>query len=110
MYNGDIWVGTDKEGVVVFRDDKPYTYYHRKDGLTGLFPQFFAQNPADSSIWIADHGTGIHRFKDGIFENINTETGLVNDYALFVGFSKADLLMLAQNEGCRFLNRAKLTS
>ncbi len=108
MYNGDIWVGTDKEGVVVFRDDKPHTYYHIKDGLTGLFPQFFAQNPADSSIWIADHGTGIHRFKDGVFENINTETGLVNDYALFVGFSASGSAYVGTERGMSVFKPRKI--
>ncbi|MCR9131481.1 MAG: histidine kinase [bacterium] len=108
MYNGDIWVGTDKEGVVVFREDKPHTYYHKKDGLTGLFPQFFAQNPADSSIWIADHGTGIHRFKDGVFENINTETGLVNDFALFVGFSKSGSAYVGTERGMSVFKPRKI--
>lgn len=99
MYNGDVWVGTDKEGIVVFRDDIPFTYYHLKDGLSGTFPQYFAQNPADSSIWIADHGAGVDRFKDGTFENISEENGLVHNYALFVGFSDAGSAYIGTEKG-----------
>lgn len=108
MYNGDIWVGTDKEGIVVFRDDKPYTYYHLEDGLSGTFPQFFAQNPIDSSIWIADHGAGIDRFKDGEFENISEENGLVHNYALFVGFSDNGTAYIGTESGMTVMKPRKV--
>ncbi|GAB5409925.1 MAG: two-component regulator propeller domain-containing protein [Balneolaceae bacterium] len=88
MLNGDIWIGTDKEGIVIFRDDLPYKYLNTNNGLSGGFPQFFAQNPIDSSIWIAHHGQGLDVYKNGEFENLTDLDGLTSNYLTYVGFSK----------------------
>lgn len=88
MSNADVWVGTDGGGIVIFRNDQPFKYLTPKDGLSGNFPQYFAENSIDGSIWIADHGKGLDRYKDGKFENISSKDGLVSDYLTFVGFSK----------------------
>ncbi len=105
MYNGDVWVGTDKEGIVVFRDYAPHKTYHIKDGLSGSFPQYFAQNPMDSSIWIGDHGAGVDRFKDGRFENINESTGLVSNLVMYIGFTESGLGIIGTENGVSILRK-----
>lgn len=109
MSNGDIWVGTDKEGIVIFRDSKPFKYLHTKDGLSGAFPQYFAENEKDGSIWIAHHGNGLDRYKDGLIENINTEDGLVSDFLTFIGFSKDGTAYVGSETGMSVLTK-KLVS
>lgn len=105
MYNGHVWVGTDKEGIVVFEDEEPIQYYTTDDGLTGMYPQFFAQNPLDSSIWIGDHGEGVDRFKDGKFENMNEQTGLVSNYVMYVGFTNDGMGIVGTENGVSILNK-----
>lgn len=109
MSNGDIWIGTDKEGVVIFRDLKPFKYLHTKDGLSGAFPQYFAENEEDGSIWIAHHGNGLDRYKDGVIENITTEEGLVSDFLTFIGFSKDGTAYVGSETGMSILTK-KLVS
>ncbi|MFA5669683.1 MAG: two-component regulator propeller domain-containing protein [Balneolaceae bacterium] len=108
MSNGDVWVGTDGEGIVIFRNQEPFKYLSQKDGLTGNFPQYFAENPIDSSIWIADHGSGLDRYKDGIFENLSTKNGLVSDYLTFVGFAKDGTAYVGTEIGMSVLVKNKL--
>jgi signal transduction histidine kinase/ligand-binding sensor domain-containing protein len=108
MQNGDVWIGTDKEGIVVFRDDQPYTYYDLEDGLNGPYPQFFAQNPADSSIWIAHHGNGLDRFAQGTFEKMNSESGLISNLATYIFFSREGLAFIGTEDGLSILKKRKI--
>lgn len=108
MENGDVWVGTDKEGVVVFKNDKPTTYYNTDNGLNNDFPQYFAQNPADGSIWIANHGNGIDRFYNGTFEAMTAADGLVSDLSTFITFSKEGLAFIGSEAGVSILKKRKI--
>jgi signal transduction histidine kinase/ligand-binding sensor domain-containing protein len=108
MINGDIWVGTDKEGIVVFRDDVPVEYYNRENGLNGDYPQYFAQNPADSSIWVAHHGVGVDRFHNGRFEGMTTDDGLVSGLSTFVKFTKEGLAIIGSEKGVTILKKRKI--
>jgi len=99
MDNGDVWVGTDKEGIVIFKDYKPQTYFHIKDGLSNSYPQFFAENPIDGSIWIAHHGKGVDVYRNGEFENFNEDHGLPSNYTTYVGFSKDGTGFVGSEQG-----------
>jgi signal transduction histidine kinase/ligand-binding sensor domain-containing protein len=108
MSNGDVWVGTDREGIVIFRDLKPIKYIHTKDGLSGSFPQYFAENPIDGSIWIAHHGNGLDRYQDGNIDNISQDEGLHTDYLTFVGFSKDGTAFVGHETGMSVLTKRKV--
>ncbi len=108
MFNGHIWIGTDKEGIVVFENEKPIQYYTTNDGLSGNYPQFFAQSPVDSSIWIGDHGEGVDRFKDGTFENMNEKTGLVSNYVMYVGFTEQGMGIVGTENGVSIFTKKKI--
>ena len=103
MRNGDVWVGTDKEGIVIFKDLKPYQYIHLKNGLSGAFPQYFAENPVDGSVWIAHHGNGLDRYYNGEIENLSEEDGLLSNYLTFVGFSKDGTAYIGHETGMSVL-------
>jgi len=105
MSNGDVWVGTDKEGIVIFRNQKPYKYLHTNDGLSGLFPQYFAEHPFDGSIWIAHHGNGIDVYRDGIIENLSAKNGLLSDYLTFIGFSKDGTAYIGHETGLSVIQK-----
>jgi len=109
MMNGDVWVGTDKEGIVIFRDDKPFKYLTTADGLSDSDPQYFAQNPVDSSIWIAHHGGGLDRYKDGKIENLNTDDGLVSNFLTYVGFTKNGIGLVGSETGVSILTNKLVT-
>ncbi len=109
MFNGDIWVGTDKEGIVIFRDDKPYKYITTKDGLSDSDPQYFAQNPVDSSIWIAHHGGGLDRYKNGKIDNLKADDGLISNFLTFVGFTKDGTGLVASERGISVLTKKLVT-
>ena len=109
MINGDIWVGTDKEGIVIFRDDKPFKYLTKEDGLSDSDPQYFAQNPSDSSIWIAHHGGGLDRYKDGEVDNLNVDNGLVSNFLTFVGFSKDGTAFIGSETGMSVISKKIVT-
>lgn len=110
MSNGDVWVGTDKEGIVIFRNDKPFKYLTKEDGLSDSDPQYFAENPIDHSIWIAHHGGGLDVYRDGKIENLNTSDGLVSNFLTFVGFSKDGTGYIASETGVSVLTKKIATS
>lgn len=99
MENGEVWIGTDGGGIVIFEEYKPKTYISTKNGLSNDFPQFFAQNPIDKSIWIATHGGGLDRYLDGEVLNINQEDGLVSNFLTHIGFSKNGMAWVSSEDG-----------
>lgn len=105
MSNGDVWVGTDKEGIVIFRDQKPFKYIHTKDGLSGAYPQYFAEHPTDGSVWIAHHGNGLDRYYQGEIENLTDEDGLLTNYLTYVGFSKDGTAYIGHETGMSVLTK-----
>ncbi len=103
MKNGDIWIGTDKEGIAIFRDQIPFQNIHLKDGLSGAFPQYFAEHPIDGSIWIAHHGNGLDRYHEGKIENLTEEDGLLSNYLTYVGFSEDGTAYVGHETGMSVL-------
>ncbi|MEX0685643.1 MAG: two-component regulator propeller domain-containing protein [Balneolales bacterium] len=108
MQNGDVWVGTDKEGFIIFRNQQPYKSYNLDDGLADDDVQDFAQNPKDGSIWISYHGNGIDRFYDGNFENLSPEMGLISGYTTFIYFTKEGLALIGSEKGASILKKRKI--
>ncbi len=108
MSNGDIWIGTDKEGIVIFRDLEPVKYIHLEDGLSGPFPQFFAEHPTDGSIWIAHHGSGLDRYYNGTIETMTKEDGLLSNYLTYVGFSKDGTVYTGHETGMSVLTKKRV--
>lgn len=90
-YNGEIWLGTETNGIVVFENYDPIRYYKTSNGLTDNSIEYMEKNPADSSIWIGFTNKGLDRFKSGSFENINSEKGLVSDFINSIRFDKSGI-------------------
>lgn len=108
MDNGDVWAGTDKEGFVIFRDQKPLRHFNLNDGLVDNDPQFFAQNPYDGSVWIAYHGNGIDRYAEGTFESLTPEYGLVSGYTTFINFTEEGLVLVGTEAGISIFKKRKI--
>ena len=108
MSNGDVWIGTDREGIVIFRDYEPVEYIHVKDGLSGAFPQYFAEHPIDGSVWIAHHGTGLDRYFNGTIENLTKEDGLISNYLTYVGFGKDGTAYVGHETGMSVLTEKRV--
>ncbi|GAB5409926.1 MAG: hypothetical protein BalsKO_22910 [Balneolaceae bacterium] len=89
--NGEIWAGTETEGIVVFQDFEAIRYYTKENGLTDNSVEYMEQNPNDSSIWIGFKTEGLDRFKNGSFSNLNEEEGLVSNEILSINFDRSGI-------------------
>jgi signal transduction histidine kinase len=71
--HGTLWMGTDGQGVARLTGTGAVRYTI-KQGLVNDFVRAFCED-RDGSIWIGTDG-GLSRFRDGKFQNFNTDTGL----------------------------------
>lgn len=88
---GEIWAGTETEGIVVFQDLEAIRYYTKEKGLTDNSVEYMEQNPMDSSIWIGFKTEGLDRFKNGSFNNLNQEDGIISNEVLSINFDRSGI-------------------
>ncbi len=75
--NGNIWFGTDGDGVSKF-DGKSFTTYNEKDGLPSN--QIFSiLEDNKGNLWFGTNGGGVSMFDGNSFTNISVKEGLSNN-------------------------------
>jgi len=73
---GDMWIGTDGDGLFRFADDK-MTTIRTRDGLPSNQIRAIL-NDRQGALWVGTTA-GLSRYQDGKFTNFNTTNGLGND-------------------------------
>ncbi len=74
--DGQLWVGTDGDGLARVADRKLITY-SVKDGLANDVVWSLIK-ARDGGLWIGTAGGGLNRFKDGKFQTFGKDEGLSN--------------------------------
>lgn len=108
MDNGEVWVGTEREGIVIFEGKEIKEYYGPDSGINDLESLDFNQNPDDGSIWIAHYGNGIDRYDNGEFEQFSTEDGLVSGLVTFIYFTDNGMAVIGTESGVSILHKRKI--
>lgn len=80
--DGNIWFGTDGEGVRKF-DGTTFATYTTKDGLGGNQVRSVFED-RHGMIWIAGDGGGVTRFDGKTFQRFTTDDGLPNNRVYLV--------------------------
>lgn len=74
---GNIWFGTDGEGVHVY-DGESFTSYTTKEGLAGNMVRCIVGD-RHGNVWIGANGGGASRYDGATFRNFTEKDGLNND-------------------------------
>ncbi|MFB3133761.1 MAG: two-component regulator propeller domain-containing protein, partial [Rhodothermales bacterium] len=72
--DGDLWLGTQGQGVVHFKEETAFAHYTTADGLVHDDVRFITQD-RDGVLWFGTAG-GLSRFEDGLFINYTAEADL----------------------------------
>tara|TARA_Y100001935_G_scaffold255660_1_gene270774 strand:+ start:115574 stop:118561 length:2988 start_codon:yes stop_codon:yes gene_type:complete len=103
LKNGEIWVATEKSGIVIFRDTKPVRYLTQKEGLSGELVSEIEEHPVDGSIWLSYYGSGVDRLFEGHIENLNSTDGLISDFTNSIMFDDRNRAYIGTNIGMTIL-------
>lgn len=78
--NGDIWIGTENDGLFRYREGK---YYHitKREGLSSNYIHRIIED-SKGKIWIATDENGLSRFEGEDFRIYNTRFGLPSNEIL----------------------------
>lgn len=82
----EIWVGTEKKGIIVFKDYEPIKYLTTNNGMSDNAVFELEENPIDSSIWIGFSNQGLDRFKNDRFDHLNEDYGLLSNHITSIRF------------------------
>ena len=94
---GDVWVGTDQQGLARYHDDT-VTTYTTKDGLCDNGIRGITE-AADGTIWIGTKERGACLYKDGKFTPITEKDGLASDLIQGVYRGRDDSIWLQTRRG-----------
>ena len=106
--SGAIWVGTNFEGLVRYKDGQ-VTSYTTKDGLSNNAVRGLYED-RDGALWIGTRGGGLNRFKDGKFTAYTVKDGLVNDSVQVIYEDRDHALWISTRQGVNRLKDGKFTT
>ncbi|HEU5396170.1 MAG TPA: two-component regulator propeller domain-containing protein, partial [Verrucomicrobiae bacterium] len=85
---GEMWIGTDGDGLFRYSQGK-FTVYRKRDGLgSGQIRAILGER--DGTLWIGTTA-GLSRYENGVFTNFTTADGLANNRVMS---------LLKDDEGC----------
>jgi len=70
--SGNMWIGTDGEGVYVIKPDGIINYSIGNNKIYSIYSDY------DSTIWIGTYGRGVYKYSNGAFVNYTEINGLPN--------------------------------
>ncbi|MFI5197368.1 MAG: two-component regulator propeller domain-containing protein [Thermoanaerobaculia bacterium] len=76
-HEGNLWIGTDGDGVLRLRD-APIATYGKRDGLTNEFVYTVLED-SHGTVWLGTRGGGLNRLRDGRISALTTHDGLPHD-------------------------------
>ncbi len=76
-HEGNLWIGTDGDGLLRLRD-APIVTYGKRDGLTKDYVYAVLEDP-HGIVWVGTRGGGLGRLRDGDVSVLTTREGLPHD-------------------------------
>jgi signal transduction histidine kinase/ligand-binding sensor domain-containing protein/ActR/RegA family two-component response regulator len=106
--DGTIWMGTNLEGLVSYRDGRVRSYT-TADGLANNAVRAI-QEDRDGTLWIGTRGGGISRFDQGRFTTLTTKDGLASDAVQGLFMDRDYTLWIATRQGLSRLKDGQFTN
>jgi ligand-binding sensor domain-containing protein/signal transduction histidine kinase len=103
---GNIWIGTDGEGISVI-SDSGIVSYSEQHGLPNNFIHSIYIDSADV-VWIGTFGGGLARWKNGRFTSLSTQQGLYNDALLNVLEDNLGNMWFTSNKGVFYIRKSEV--
>jgi len=102
--DGELWIATDKNGVIRLRDNKITGMFNREKGLpSNQILDIMVDN--EGNCWFASFGQGAIMFGDERFISYNQSEGLTGNQVLGLLFDTDDIFYVTTEEGfLRFRN------
>jgi ligand-binding sensor domain-containing protein/serine phosphatase RsbU (regulator of sigma subunit) len=96
--DGELWIATDKNGVIKLRDGKITGIFNKEDGL--LSNQILdIMEDAEGNTWFASFGQGTMMYDDEKFLSYSEKDGIKGIQVLDVLFSTDNIFYVATEEG-----------
>lgn len=102
--SGNIWVGTS--GGLAKIENNVVTAFTEKDGMSSGFVRALYEDK-DGTLWIGTYDSGLIRYKDGRFTNIQNKDGLFGDGA-FCFLEDNGWFWISNNQGIYRVRRDEL--
>ncbi len=95
---GNLWIGTENQGLDLFKDGKFTPYRAAENGLPGDdISCLYADK--DGVLWVGTSGHGLARFQDGKWARYSTTNGLASDSIGYIIEDDAGNLWIGSNAG-----------
>ena len=95
---GNLWIGTENQGLDLFKDGKFTPYRAAENGLPGDdISCLYADK--DGVLWVGTSGHGLARFQDGKWARYSTTNGLASDSIGYLMEDDAGNLWIGSNAG-----------
>jgi PAS domain S-box-containing protein len=103
--DGAIWIGT-RTGLILRLVDDMVTPLPAAD-MGGTPIQSFLDD-GEGNVWVGSYGSGIGRFRNGVFHRYTTRDGLFNDVAFQIVDDRRGRLWITANAGIYVVRKADL--
>jgi ligand-binding sensor domain-containing protein/serine phosphatase RsbU (regulator of sigma subunit) len=98
MKNGELWLATDKNGVVKYQNGNVVGIFNKESGLQSN-QILNIINDREGNIWFSSFGQGVMMYGDEKFISYNENSGIKGSQVLDVLFSSDNIFYLASEEG-----------
>jgi ligand-binding sensor domain-containing protein/signal transduction histidine kinase len=105
--NGDLWIGTENQGLNCFKDGNFVSIQASKKGLPGNDISCLYADPA-GVLWVGTGGHGLARFQDGNWTRYSTDNGLASNFICYLLEDAAGNLWLGSNMGLMRIQKTML--
>lgn len=95
--NGDIWIGTENDGVFRYREGV-YSHITKREGLSSNYIHRMMED-SGGKIWIATDENGLSRFEGEDFRIYNTGFGLPSNEILSLFLDRNDVIWVGTDRG-----------
>lgn len=103
--NGDLWIGTENQGLNRLQDGKFVSYQASEQGLPGNDISCLCAD-LDGVLWVGTSGHGLARFENGKWTRYSTDNGLASNFIDYLLEDREGHLWLGSNMGLmRILKR-----